>query len=647
MPCRHPDIQVFDDFKCCLSCGEIVPESSVYDNINLPYKYTELDYSSGHQIRLCVLFPGHSTEDIKVDLLHVNIDDRPPFEAVSYAWATEDGDDSLSQIVTCRKGTIPVTKSCEAALRRLRRQHRRRHLWVDAICIDQCNIQERNHQVGFMSTIFATASQVVIYLGAGNNSTDKVLDYLNETDEGGARVRRHGFSTDVNNFLKHRWLDRVWVLQEIALARLAVMIAGDKKTQWTMESINKLLNLCKIMSIEPPSVLRWLPASEPHRDFLSVLHNSRNCSSTNPRDKVFAVLGLAHQDFRDVFKADYSLSTEEVYTKLAVHFVKAEGDLRILKHSTGQPRELQARIIPSWIPQWDIKNGYDPLPSQFDQCELEFLRSVWSTTTSQSDVLELSQSQELLQEFLTLFPVHHQVKSTSSWRRLFARWLKGMAANLKGHESETILESAALYLTRTHATNFHISIEHAKKYPDHRSSAESEEIINTLTSHQPDAWPRLRIRAHHIDTITAVAGIRSSDRVPYISRHHASHYSKPKLCDPCDKHFVATPICQHTPSVSTTISVEFSRDMTRALVSAKTLFYTNRSVGVARAEMRPHDGIWALDGADVPFILRKVGDHYALVAECFLYRALRHTLCTCCGCELEAWPIVTQIIDIL
>lgn len=647
MPCRHQDIQVFDDFKCCLSCGELVPESSIYDNLDLPYKYTELNYSSGHQIRLCILLPGHSTEDIKVDLLHVNIDDKPPFEALSYAWATEDGDDSLSQTVTCQKRTIPVTKTCEAALRRLRRQNRKRHIWVDAICIDQGNIQERSHQVGFMSTIFATASQVVIYLGVGNNSTDKVLDYLNETDDGGARVRRPGFSIDVKNFLKHRWLDRVWVLQEIALARLAVLIAGDKTTQWTMESINKLLNLCKIMSIEPPSVLRWLPASEPDPDFLSVLHNSRNCSSTDPRDKVFAVLGLADQEFRDVFKADYSLSTEEVYTKLAVHFVEPEGDLRILKYSTGQSKELQARLMPSWIPQWDIKNGYDPLPAQFDQCELEFMRSVWSTTMTQSDILALPQSQELLHEFLSFFPVRHQVKSTSSWRRLFARWLKGMAANLKGPDSAIILESAALYLTQMHASDFHFTIEHAEQTPDHRSSVKSEETVSTLTSPQPDAWPRLRIRAHHLDTIKVVAGIRSGDRVSYISRFHAEVSDKPGVCDPCDKHFVATPLCQHTPSVASTISEEFNRDMSRALVSAKTLFYTNRSVGVARARMLPHDSIWALDGADVPFILRKVGDHYTLVAECFLYRALRHTLCICCGCELEAWPIVTQIIDIL
>lgn len=73
---------------------------------------------------------------------------------------------------------------------------------------------------------------------------------------------------------------------------------------------------------------------------------------------------------------------------------------------------------------------------------------------------------------------------------------------------------------------------------------------------------------------------------------------------------------------------------------------TQRSIGVMRGEFLAHDNIWALDGADIPFVLRKVDHHNVLVGECFLYRALRHSLCICCGRELDAWPVVTHIIDI-
>jgi hypothetical protein len=204
-----------------LACGE-----TVFDNIpkpvfspshggSVPYGYAPLNYALGQEIRLVIIFPGQPPDDVHLDIVHVNLRDDPAYEAVSYAWATEKGDASLSRTVYCRGRTIAVTKSCEAALKCFRRQGRNRTLWIDAISIDQTNIPERSHQVSFMGPIYSNASQVLVYLGPGTKATDIILGYLN--DEASAdsalfrsgtfpgRTYRKGLKDIVSEVLRLRW----------------------------------------------------------------------------------------------------------------------------------------------------------------------------------------------------------------------------------------------------------------------------------------------------------------------------------------------------------------------------------------------------------------------------------------------------------
>jgi hypothetical protein len=83
--CRHPDIQKFDGVRCCLSCGE-----AVFETFQEPqdctdtstYQYGRLNYTLGHEIRLIVLYPGDSLDDVVCDLIHVNLMDKPAYEAL-------------------------------------------------------------------------------------------------------------------------------------------------------------------------------------------------------------------------------------------------------------------------------------------------------------------------------------------------------------------------------------------------------------------------------------------------------------------------------------------------------------------------------------------------------------------------------------
>jgi hypothetical protein len=99
------------------------------------YHYRKLNYRLGLEIRLVELLPGNSGDDIRCDIIHVNLDDDPLYDAVSYTWATEAGDTALSGMARCiRGGLIPITANCEAALRQLRQRGLRRRVWIDALC---------------------------------------------------------------------------------------------------------------------------------------------------------------------------------------------------------------------------------------------------------------------------------------------------------------------------------------------------------------------------------------------------------------------------------------------------------------------------------------------------------------------------------
>ena len=163
--CRHIDWVTIPQtsIEFCLSCGfalvfaasrpakdayaevQVQPRSgATFDPARRPwlgdhsYHYTSLNLVHGRQIRVLVLQPGQPGDPLRCELEHVNLQQGPIYEAVSYTWADEKGDDSICRTIQCGHGDkfLGITKNCEAALLRLRKRDEDRRLWVDAVCID-------------------------------------------------------------------------------------------------------------------------------------------------------------------------------------------------------------------------------------------------------------------------------------------------------------------------------------------------------------------------------------------------------------------------------------------------------------------------------------------------------------------------------
>lgn len=125
--------------------------------------YKPLSQSS-RDIRLILLHPClNPREDIRCNLIQTSLNSRPKFEALSYTW----GEPGIEEIITVDGAELRVRRNLFDALHHLRGTLERQ-LWIDAICIDQNNIAERNHQVKQMRSIYENAEKVVIWLGRAN-----------------------------------------------------------------------------------------------------------------------------------------------------------------------------------------------------------------------------------------------------------------------------------------------------------------------------------------------------------------------------------------------------------------------------------------------------------------------------------------------
>jgi len=139
-----------------------------------PYQ-SRLVETSGRKIRILDVDPGILESPIHGVFREVLLDGSQSYVALSYVW----GADEPSIPIDCGNGTLPVlvTKNCYAALRRLRERSRKRTMWIDAICINQQDKDERSYQVAMMRDIYSNASCVYIWLGEGTDRSDYALDW--------------------------------------------------------------------------------------------------------------------------------------------------------------------------------------------------------------------------------------------------------------------------------------------------------------------------------------------------------------------------------------------------------------------------------------------------------------------------------------
>lgn len=120
-----------------------------------PYSALPLQ-PTGASIRLPSLHAGGFEAPLRGSLTVVELKNSPQYDALSYAWGRR-SPGSQATILLNDNYPLPTTDNLFAALRRLRRRFRIRRLWIDAICINQDDLEERSHQVFVMDQVYGSA----------------------------------------------------------------------------------------------------------------------------------------------------------------------------------------------------------------------------------------------------------------------------------------------------------------------------------------------------------------------------------------------------------------------------------------------------------------------------------------------------------
>ncbi|KAK4044900.1 heterokaryon incompatibility protein-domain-containing protein, partial [Parachaetomium inaequale] len=195
--------------------------------------YTPL---SKDEIRLAVLRGcSDHKEAISISLITSRWSPSQQYEALSYAW----GDQAIREWIwvdSAPPRLCPVTQNLHAALQHLRRRDSDRVLWIDALCIDQANLEEKEQQVGRMDRIYQAARNVCVWLGPGTHESDSAMAAVPRLLGSIWNPSSHaygGYDWELfARLLQRDWFSRRWVVQEIALAKEATVLCGNKEVSW-------------------------------------------------------------------------------------------------------------------------------------------------------------------------------------------------------------------------------------------------------------------------------------------------------------------------------------------------------------------------------------------------------------------------------
>ena len=321
--------------------------------------------------RLLTIHPSHGARDSILECsLTVDKPENRPYSTLSYCW----GDISDTVIIHISSLEFKITRNLEAGLKQLRREHEAFAIWVDAVCINQLDDDERSAQVDIMYKIYSMATEVIVWLGVESEHSDLAIKLIKffgqflynagaenldlymyhrevqenieekETEVWTAAERQVLLIpeawTAVARLVKRPWWTRLWIVQEVALAQNAKVVCGDMHMSWTdllaipyftvaldtnnvldprsrrsaKSQIGDVTQLTGIL-IWRENVVGFPGKSLRKFDLLSALLQLADRGCSDARDKVFGVLGMVRSE--GLVEADYKQSAAQVYTSCA------------------------------------------------------------------------------------------------------------------------------------------------------------------------------------------------------------------------------------------------------------------------------------------------------------------------------------------
>ena len=304
--------------------------------------------------------------------------------------------------------------------------------WIDAICIDQDDLHERSNQVSLMSKIYRQAACTMAWLGEQDQYTTSAVQVLLKVV--GNQISRDSFvrignsteteppfegidTLDDNEIMAlamlmaRKWISRTWILQEVILSpsvlavwggiffsfhvllqvgailsssrtslrlggRFSLIAAKDQRMDRLGDINQRVIQAQSTLGMIHSLRLKLQGNSNPN--FIDTMSFCRTSQSTDPRDKVYGILGIAAEfegNSQAFFRPDYSRSVAEVYVMATAFVINFRGDLACLTHVCDSTLK-KIRDLPSWCP--DYSASVPPLIDMSDNTRTWRLGLSWS-----------------------------------------------------------------------------------------------------------------------------------------------------------------------------------------------------------------------------------------------------------------------------
>ncbi|KAH8598385.1 heterokaryon incompatibility protein-domain-containing protein [Bisporella sp. PMI_857] len=419
--------------------GHTLPSTKETDSLeHLPkslFVYSPLDFSVDG-IRLLVLEPAEDINSlIHCKLQHVTFSQRPKYEALSYTW----GSGIVHHSIYIDGKDLKVGQNLFDALRYLRDPLRSRTLWVDAICINQSDVPEKNHQIGIMPFIYMRAKTVLVWLGAPEDGTDQPLKWeetFGKSEKFTFMIQ--GAKNILYSLCDNPYWKRVWIIQELGLAKKLLVHYGAYTVDW-MTFIKKIQSYHDLKESLPVKLQKQLDEKYENSHKLQALIESHQDSlCKEARDHIYGFVGLA-VDCQEGFPTDYGKSLYEVW-KDVIRFKNA-GQSDVLESSFEEP-EIDTLRFGRLVLM--LLGGPNIVTTDEVARDISPSLEVHQENGSGLEHGEILIPAQIAGKIVHLGPTYHEVmsnlKAMSSWRASINRYLQDNERPSAREESELFLE---------------------------------------------------------------------------------------------------------------------------------------------------------------------------------------------------------------
>lgn len=375
------------------------------------YKYQPLS-SPSTQIRLLELLPGRGIIQCRLKVTELE-EAQDTYEAISYCWKAYTRESWFGSTYKEKKkqkrfrvrideANFYITENLHGALLQMRSESRARVLWADAICINQEDDKEKSAQVAMMAQIYKGGFRTLAWLGEADHGTRRAFHFLKECANRQSQdtsqssplehlepeiipsisrmssspaiyrllpvvwdwFRERRVQVSVESIFGRPYFRRTWVVQEIAKSSCVLFLCGKFVIPW-VDLSNAFSELNYWMpSGDSFSALGDILRSLCDYDLMEVVMMASSTQASDPRDKLYGVLGLVPGGGKTAdITIDYDREPVEVFYNFTKGLLLFSTKLAVLSMSYGcSPNK--PRHVPSWVwnPQPDEPYGRFSLP---------------------------------------------------------------------------------------------------------------------------------------------------------------------------------------------------------------------------------------------------------------------------------------------